>query len=447
VTTFDPTGLVAGGRLGPQVLGHQGPRLVVDDSHIDKEFDHNTGTYICPLDRVFTEPRNPVIVFGTPNVSVILPDGQGGWDRFAAFMAYRKKSFITSTKGRVQAGVFFELFDAPDYAVLALREALETLVGTKKVSCARSVALALHRAGFTAGGKSLARVFRPSRLAAILWRNGLAYQGLHIELRIIQTHQSVSDHFVSVWKREANTAPRLVQKYYADDTHGRAPVFEAAVETLPMSDELWTHDGPRADLGVSIPSDLGVNLGYVFGEQPEFVVRLPEPINDPQLSQTLTPFPGKLDRITKLKKYVLFSWPVVWFMGRNLSVRTEWIKDVPVRALVAMLRRSPSPDRNAAFVYNFTLTATELRLKRLLNDNGRDQKVIAWLLAKHVLQARYKKLCLAGEVWGYGSDDVTIYLSGNSGTYKPDDPRTMAAAELLGEMFQTRVVVVARPEA
>lgn len=447
MTFFSPEGLVKGGRIGPQILGHQGPRLVVDDSHIEKEFDHNTGLWICPLDRVFTEPRNPVIVFGVPNVAVILPkEDNTGWDRFAAFMAWRQKSFIADTKGRVQAGVFFELFNAPRYAVVALREALGTLVGTRKASCAHSVALALHRAGFTSGGKSLRLIYRPSHLAAVLWRNGLEYQGAHIALRIIQTHQSISDHFVSVWKREANTGPRLVQKYYTDSTHGRAPVFEAAAETLPMTDELWTDGGQWADLGVSIPSNLGVNLGYLFGEQPEFVVRLPVPIDDDRLPETLKPFPGELDRITKLKKYILFSRPVVWFMRKHLAARTEWIQGVPVRALVAMLRRSPGPERDEAFVYNFTLSNTELRLKRLLNDNGRDQKIIAWLLAKHVLQARYKKQCLAGEVWGYNETDDTIVicLSGNSGTFKPDDERVAVAAELLGQMFQAKVQIVTR---
>lgn len=447
MTTFSSAGLVKGGRIGPQILGHQGPRLVVDDSHIEKEFDHATGLYVCPLDRVFTEPRNPVIVFGTPNVSLILPnEDKTGWDRFAAFMVWRQKSFVADTKGRVQAGIFFELLEAPDEAVAALRQALGTLVGTRKASCAHSVAIALQRAGFTSGRLPLSRIYRPSRLAAILWRNGLEYRGQHIELRIIQTHQSVSDHFVSVWKREANTGPRLVQKYYTDGTHGRAPVFEAAAETLPMTDEPWTSDGPRADLGVSIPSNLGVNLGYLFGEQPEFVVRLPQPIDDPRLPETLKPFPGKLDRVTKAKKYILFSPPVVWFMRQHLAARTEWIEQVPVSALVAMLRRSPSPERNEAFVYNFTLSRTELRLKRLLNNNGRDQKIIAWILAKHVLQARYKKQCLAGEVWGYNETDdcIVICLSGNSGTFKPEDERVAAAAELLGEMFQTKVRIVTR---
>ncbi len=447
MTTFNHHGLVDGGRIGPQVLGHQGPRLVVDDSHIDKEFDDNTGLWICPLDRVFTRPDNPVIVFGTPNTALILPnETYTSWDRFAAFMFWRQESFVTDTKGRVQAGVFFELSNAPAEAVSALREAVNSLVGTRKASCAHSVALALHRGGFTSGGKSLRWIYRPSRLASTLWRNGLEYNGVTVELRIIQTHKSVPDHFVSVWRREANSGPRLVQKYYADTPHGKAPVFEAASETIEMSDELWATDGPRANLGVSIPSGIGVNLGYVFGEQPEFVVQLPRYIDNSRLQEPLKAFPGKLDRVTKLKRYVLFSPPVIWFMRKHLVASTEWIEGVPVRALTAMLHRSPGPDRQVAFTYNFVLTTTEIRLKRLLNNNGRDQKVIAWLLAKHVLLSGWRKnVVLAGEIWGFLEDDaIVICLSGDSGTYKPNNERVIAAQETLSQMFQTKVIIATR---
>ena len=447
MTMFNPAGLVQGGRIGPQILGHQQPRLVVDDSHIDQEFDPSTNLWVCPLDRVFTHPQNPVIVFGVPNVALILPnEARDGWDRFAAFMFWRQASFIADTKGRVQAGIFFELSDAPAQAVTALREAIGTLEGTRKASCAHSVALALHRAGFSTGGKSPRWIYRPSRLASTLWRNGLEYRGQHIELRIIQTHSSVSDHFVWVWKREANSIPRLVRKYYANSQHGRAPVFEAASETIEMSDDLWNTTGTRANLGITVPSRLGTNLSYIFGEQPEFVVQLPQALDDPRLPETLKPFPGKLDRITWLKKNILFSRPVIWFMRKHLATRIDWIGAVPVRALIPMLRQSPGPDRDEAFVYNFTLSRTELRLKRLLNDNGRDQKIIAWLLAKHVLQAQYKNQALAGEVWAYTDEDgsIVVCLSGNSGTFKPEDERVTAAVEILGRMFQARVEVVTR---
>lgn len=444
---FNASGLVRGGRIGPQILGHQQPRLVVDYSHIEQEHDPDTDLWVCPLDRVFTGQQNPVIVFGVPNVALILPnEARDGWDRFAAFMFWRQASFTTDAKGRVQAGIFYELSDAPEEAVIALRGATKTLEGTRKASCAHSVALALHRAGFTTGGKSPRRIYRPSRLASTLWREGLEYQGRRVSLRIIQAHASASDHFVRVWKREANSLPRLVRKYYTDGSHGKAPVFEAAAETIEMSDELWNAAGSRAKLGISVPSRLGTDLSYIFGEQPEFVVQLPQAIDDPRLPENLKPFPGKLDRVTWLKKNILFSPPVVRLMQRHLSARIEWIGAVPVRALTAMLRRSPGPEREAAFVYNFTLSSTELRLKRLLNNNGRDQKVIAWLLAKHVLQARHKDQALAGELWAYVGDDnaIVLRLSGNSGTFKPEDDRVAAAAEILGQMFQTRVEVVAR---
>jgi hypothetical protein len=446
MTTFSLSGLVRGGRVGPQVLGHQGPRLVVDRSDVTSQLDESTGLYVCPLDQIFVRPESPIIVFGTPNVALVMPnDERTGWDRFAAFMFWRQKSFVARTKGRVQAGVLFELLDLPTTAIVALNDAIRTLVGTRKASCAHSVALALHGAGFTSGGRTLKRIYRPTRLASILWRGGLEYQGKPVQVRPIQTRQSVADHFVSVWRRELNSLVRLYQKYISRSApHGAAPVFDPAAESVEVTNDLWAGDGPRISVGVSIPSNLGVNLGYVLGEQPEFVVRLPSPLEAPCLQEPLPPFPGELDFATKLKKRVLFSRPVVWFMRHHLVSRVEWIREVPLEAVPQMLRRSPGPDHATAFVYNLVITRTEVRLKRLRNDNGRDQKFVNWMLAKHVLLSGYSPdVVLPGEVWCYmDGDDLVVCLSGNSGTYKPDEARVRAAVAPLSTMFGVRVVMV-----
>lgn len=446
MTTFSLRGLTRGGRVGPQVLGHQGPRLVADRSDVQSQLDEGSGLYVCPLDQIFVRPESPIIVFGVPNVALVTPNSdRSGWIRFAAHMFWRKETFITDTKGRIQAGVLFELLDLEPEALDALNDAMESLVGTRKASCAHSVALALHRAGFTSGGRTLKRVYRPSRLASILWRGGLEFRGTPVQVRPIQTRQAIADHFVSVWRRELNSIIRLYQKYISrSDRHGSAPVFDPASESVEAND-LWAAEGPRIRVGVSIPSGLGVNLGYVLGEQPEFRVPLPKPLEDPLLQESLPPFPGDdLDFVTKLKKRVLFSKPVVWLMRHHLVSRVEWIDDVPLSAVPQMLRLSPGPDRDTAFVYNLVITGTEVRLKRLRNNNGRDQKFVNWMLAKHVLLSGYSPdVVLPGEVWAYmDGDELVICLCGNSGTYKPDEGRVRAAVAPLSEAFNVRVELV-----
>lgn len=443
-------GLVQGGRIGPQVLGHQQARFVIDRSDVERVFDEASGLWVCPLDRIFISPLSTFIVFGTPNVALVVPNREvTGWDRLAAFMFWRTRSFVADTKGRVQAGIFYELVGLPPNAIEALRHAMQSLIGTRKASCAHSVALALHRAGFTSNGSSLRWVYRPSRLSSILWRNGLEYKGKPIEVRIIQTNKAVSDHFVSVWKREYNSAVRLIRKLFTKGHHAPAPVFTPAEESVEMSDAAWTGNRAKIDLGVGLASSIGVNLSYVFGEQPVFVARLPEPLDDERLATPLQSFPGTLDRVTKLKKHVLFSKPVIWFLRKHLVARTQWLRGIRACAAVGMLRQSPGPHRQQAFVYNFVLTGTELRLKRLENRNGRDQKFVNWMLAKHVLLAGYSKdVRLAGEVWCYkGPDgDLVVRMSGDSGTYKPNVERAEAAAALLGKLFDAKVEIVPRQE-
>jgi hypothetical protein len=442
VAEFSGSGLVLGGRIGPQVLGHQGARWVVDRSDVASKLDEASGLCVYPLDQVFIRPEAPIIVFGTPNVSLVMPSAdRSGWERFAAFMFWRQKSYVASTKGRVQAGVFFELTELPEKAVEALHEAINGLVGTRKASCAHSVALALHRAGFTSSVCSLKRVYRPSRLASVLWRGGLEYKGVPVKIRIIQTRQSISDHFVSVWKRELKSGVRLLQKCFKR-SHGSAPLFDPADESIEMSHDLLEGCGPKVDLGISVPSSVGVNLGYIFGEQPEFVVKLPSTVaGDP-----LVPFSGKLNFWSKLKQRVLFSRPVVRVLRRHLVSRVDWMSGASIDTLPAVMRRSPGPERSQAFAYNFVVTRHELRLKRLTNDNGRDRKFVNWLLAKHVLIAGYDPaVMLSGELWCYldQAGKLVVCLSGNSGTYKPSQERVEAIVKPLSEMFDARVEMVA----
>jgi hypothetical protein len=308
----------------------------------------------------------------------------------------------------------------------------------------------LHYAGFTSGGKTLRTVYRPSQLAARIWQHGLEYHGKPVDIQFIQTRQAVSDHFVAVWKREYTSPGRLYRKYFSHShTRSGAPIFDPRDETMPMDTSAWS-DPCTTKIGIGRPSDsIGVNLGYVLGEQPVFVCRLTN-CDAPELEQPLLPFPGKLDRQTRLKKYLLFSRPVIAFLRRNLESNTEWFSNIPNQAIPAMLRTSPEPNRQDAFVYNYVLTGNELRIKRLLNNNGHDNRFVNWLLAKHVLLSGYSRdVRLAGELWRYDDpvDGLTIFISPESGTYKPDEARVLIAAVKLAEFYGVKVVPITREQA
>lgn len=472
VSGFPTKGLVGNGRVGPQVLSNRGARWVLDTS--DCIAVDGDDLLACPLDQVFDRPRNPVIIVGSPNMSVILPNGEGGWSRFAAYMFWRKHSHWAKTtppgdesQGRVQAGLWFELLDAPEEAVQALRCALRSLVGTKKASCAHTLALALHHAGFATGtGKSLRWLYRPTRLTRILWTEGLSWNGKPVELRPIQAGpMSISDHVVGAWLTERNSPSRAVQKQYCPpEPTGRAPSFPPRTETIPLKD-LWTADPgePRVRVGVSVPTRTGANLAYTLGQQPIFVVELPDDAHMEKVGEPLQAFPGELDRITWLKKNVLFRKLIVRLVRSQLMDRVDWLGEVPVSGVAEMLKLSPGPDREGAFVYNYVATSKLMFLTRLTNATSRTavlgqwrgklldrlNRFIEWVMAKHVLVSGHDlDVRLPGELWAHRNPDgiITVNISGNSGTYKPHDRRLRDGAQRLRSVLPTYINVVRATE-
>ncbi|HSX01451.1 MAG TPA: hypothetical protein VLF67_04380, partial [Candidatus Saccharimonas sp.] len=345
----------------------------------------------------------------------------------------------------VQAGILFELRNLPPKAVEALRHQMELKKGKRTASCAHAHAQVLAGAGFTCGGTSLRRVYRPSKLAALIWQHGLEYGGQPVELRLVQTGASTPDHFLNVWRNEVTSPARAIAKQYARAGAAHAaPLFEPlATEPAPPAQ---SGTGRPVRVGVSLPSKLGMYLGFLWGERPIFYAETPESPMAPELGTPLQSFPGKLDRVTKLKKHILFSRPVIWFINRHVVRSIAWDEGVPAGSIAAMLRRSPGTDRQTAYVYNYALTGTDVRISRLANDNGRDRKFINWILAKHVLLSNYSRdVRASGEMWctlnEAGSPIVCLNL--NSGTYKPSDERLEPTAQYLGALFGTPVVAVA----
>lgn len=284
---MDDSGLRTGHRIGPQLLGRRGSRMVVDASHVPTKVDKGTGLVLFPIDGVFTDPRTVFLGFGKPNTYLVVPraadDPKGvGWNKFAAFLFWRKPSFVADTKGRVQAGVLFE------------------------------------------------------------------FRGLSAE----------------------------------------------AIASL---------------------------------------------------SEPLRPFPGKLNRVTKLKKYVLFSKPMVYLIRSHIMAEVDYYDGQPARKVIDMLQPSESPDVETAFKYNLVLTGTQVFLTRLENRNGRDWQKINWILAKHVLISGYDPdVRFSGEVWRHSNEHgvTTLYLNGDSGTYKPDDARLEPAVQYAASTFGLPVEAV-----
>ncbi|HEU5122070.1 MAG TPA: hypothetical protein VFT59_04440 [Candidatus Saccharimonadales bacterium] len=447
--TVDLTGLASSARVAPTTLGRRGSRLVYDLSHaIPTAIDPRSGLPFCPVQGVFGNPNAVFLGFGTPNVFTMIPkrDEGDGWNKFTAFMFWRQQSYVASITDRMQVGVYYELRGLPTEAVDAIRREMYAQQGRRTISCANANARVLHAAGFRLGnGRSLKDVVRPSRLAALIWEYSLTFKGEPVEIRVIEAGREVGDHFVAVWLKELTSLCRTVKKKFMrhNTTVHVAPTFDVQ-RSESISLHRWTNADGYTTVSISRPSSFGVWLGFVLGQRPIFEAKLGKPLDAPELLAPLSPFPGKLSKVTKLKKYVLFSRPAIRWMRGHIAKSFDAYPSIPRRAVAEMLRRSEGKAREDAFIYNVVVTGTSVRITRLENRNGRDRKFINWVLSKHLMVSGYDPdTRFAGELWCYEENgELTIFLTRDSGSYKPGSERLEPLARYLSEFFGVPVRAV-----
>lgn len=445
---MDAEGLTGTVRVSPQILGKRGSRLVFDASSVPTKVDPATQLTLFGIESVFTDDNAVFLGFGKPNTFLVVPrsatsEKGPGWDKFAAFMFWRKKSFVANTKGRVQAGILFELRDLPTETIEQLRIEMQKQSNKRGPSCAHANAHVLDRAGFTSGGRRLIHTYRPSKLAGVIWSNGLELNGKPVDLRVVQTGERVSDHFLSVWRKEVTSVGRSVAKKFNKEDHTPAPLVESSPQA-DLSDAKWQGENKMA-VGISRPSSLGAHLSFVLGEHIIYHTWPKEKLDAPELDSPLQSFPGKLNAVTKLKKYILFSRPSIWFIRRHLEATTERYEELPSGVIVDMLRISETSDHETAFKYNLVMTSDEIRITPLENRNKRDINRLNWILSKHVLVSGYHPdVRYACEIWRCLDDngESVIYMNSDSGTYKPGPERKAPATEFISKTYDVRVIAI-----
>ncbi len=446
-------GLTEGATLKTETLFSSSPQLVVNASHVQVvEFE---GLPIIPLAEVFSDPQAAFIGFGKPNVFLALPhqahqphqvEGEPGWDKFAAFMFWRKRSFVANTKGRVQGGVFVQMCDLPARAITELHATMRAQQGRRTITCANATGKVMSASGFTSNGKSLARKVRPMTLAQTIWDGGLEFDGEALELRFIKTNPgTLDDHFAGVLRKEWTSPFRAIVKLvHSNKSTAKAP----KLEPRPLSPLIVeSHDDAnQLELRMGRPSKLAVLLGRQWGEHPIFEARLnPEilDINSPAFSELASPleaYPGTLDLVSRLKRYVLFSRPVVKVIRAQMAREMNSLGRLAGPVLVGMFQRGT---KGNPFLYNVIITGTSARMARLENRTEKDVAKANWLLAKHVLLSGYDPdVRFAGEIWVEDTDSgQRLWINNNSGTYKPTPQQAEAAARFLRQLTNVDVAV------
>lgn len=451
---LNPTGLGDCVHPGLHRLGLRGSRVIyrADTDKLQTTIDPASGLRLFPIEEVFLDHTSVLIGCGDPNaaISVYRQDGLkgAGWYKYSAFMFWRQPAYIAHTKGRLQSGLYLELRGLPTEARESLWLAMGYLQGRRGPSCAKLNAEVLAIAGFTLGnGKPINQAIRPSRHVSLLWQHGIAYKGQPVDSRIVLTgDKGVGDHMKSTWLKEVTAPGRTVRKIYtADKGHVSAPVFDER-QVDQIDSERWL--GHPVTISVNRPSRLGANLTFLFGQQPVYTVALDSLGHVEELSKPLQPFPGKLDRVTKVKKHILFSRPVIAAIRRSRHHSVDVFRDIPAGAAIDMLTPSIGPDHDTAALYNCVVTLNsdgqgEARITPLKNldatsQNDRVVKAVNWILAKHVLISGYDpQTVTACELWCYRNEtgQLVVRFNDNSGTYKPDDARSKALEQYLKALF------------
>jgi hypothetical protein len=442
-------GLTDGAKLKTEALFSSSSQLVVDASHVTM-VEHE-GLSVVPVAEVFSNANATFLGFGKPNVFLSVPrpataEVAAGWDRFAAFMFWRKAAFVTDTKGRVQGGVFVEMLDLPPQALVRLRQAMGDFEGRKTITCANATGRVMTQAGFTCNGRKLAYTVRPTTLAKAIWDGGLEYDGKTVVLRMIRTNSgTVSDHFLGVLKKESTSLCRAagkIVKTKAASVKTKAPVIEARpLAAAALSDQAGFK---RLELRVGRSTKLAVLLQQQLGEHPIFEAQLDPDLADingehfSELRSALKAYPGKLGTASKLKRYLLFSRPVVKVVRHQMAAKMDSLGRLPGPVMVDMFQSGPAA---SPFLYNVVITGTSARMTRLENRTDKDVDKANWVLAKHVLLSGYDPdVRYAGEIWVEDTDaGRVLHLNDNSGTYKPTRQQAEAAARFLQQLTDVPV--------
>lgn len=419
---------------------------------------------VFKIDHVFTGMDEIFLGFGKPNTYLTVPDGKGGYQKFAGKSLRRAPSTIEDTRGWVQSGILVRFKNLPPHAAERLRAAMERHNGKKYWTCVNANLRVMEDAGFAAGDKKLSRIYFPYQLMRALLNNALTFEGKPVECEVIRTTPlSVERYTRSIiwaevttfWRHFKKTRVggvvstvlswpgRLFAKLFGSKTQSAPPPVTVEVAPALPSDVPYHED---LLVRASQASVTGRIFRRIWGPHALFEAQQSRVNVDQYLKRALTPFPQKRPGwLTRLKKRVLFSRPVIWMIRRLLAPRFVEIGIHDERDIYDMLRTHSDSAPN---IYNMVITRkppevpggnpiTRMILARITVGS----KIVDWILSKHVLMSGYLATetgaeeypVWAGESWK--TPQGRLKMRGNSGTYRPEDEDTNGAVAFTQEVF------------
>lgn len=397
--------------------------------------------------------------FGKPNAYLTVPDGEGGYVKFAGKSLKRAPSVKEDTRGWVQSGILVRMIGLPSHAAEKLRAAMDKHHGIKYWTCVNANLRVMEDAGFSAGPRKLSSIYFPYSMAAYLLKHGLEFEGKPVKLEVVRTttmdmeayaRSVIAAEFMTFCRHgertlEAKAKVSRVWKAVAAVVHAPGRVYRTFVPAKPV-DPLVCEVAPPlpADLAyeggfqvkASMPSPIGIFLRQFIGAHTmtEGTQTRVDPLQ--YFHRKLRPFPqANPNFVTRMKKRLLFSRPMIKFLRWIMANRYVELGAVNERDIYDMLRTDSPKKRN---VYNLVIT----NLRIIVVRTSVRMRIIDWVLSKHLLASGYlgtedddcvEYVLFAGETRKVV--DGRIVLNGDSGTYQPTEEEVLAAGEFMSAVF------------
>jgi hypothetical protein len=437
-------------------------------SHVDAVVDASSirqqtvqGLRVMRISDLFSGKNEIFLGFGLPNVYLTVPDGKGGYEKFAAKSFKRAPSVVEDTRNFVQSGIILRLLNLPEHAAEKLRAAMRVHHGTKYMTCVNANLRVLEDAGFTSGTRKLSSIYLPYGLLRYLLSHGLEFEGKAVELQVVRATQANMESYArKIIAAELMTFRRHGQRMLdAKSQKSKGWSAARAVITAPFkligavgglvgfksAPEVISREvAPALPADVDYHSDFTVKLSQAsatgtilrqFWDSHALFTSEQSRVNPfDYFSERLQPFPQKNPNFaTRLKKRLLFSKFVIKLIHKVLAPSYADLGLKSERDIYDMLRTDSANNSNK---YNLVITAKKIIVARTTVAI----KIIDWLLSKHVLASGYDPdVLFAGEVWK--DTDGVIHMNDNSGTYQPGEKELSAAALYMQAVFTHLKVV------
>lgn len=409
------------------------------------------------------KPGVMAINFGCPNVATfVTEEGENGsvqTIKVDAKSLKREPMHFHPTNGKMQSGVFLVPTNLPAEALNRFKAAAHALEGRADITCVNTNCRVLKEAGFSIEGVAMDGVILPNTLMEhLLFRHVFYTDSNGVKSRVHFDVINTTAHTLETFFENVDTAvvgTRLRHRRRNADTPEQSQARGVAAKALIAEEaRRLAEAGPvpeidveylkRRKVNISVPSFFGDLAARVWGRHTIYELdlsdkwesiktafeRLAEQKGEPV---ELRAFPhAQPSRLTRLKRDIFFSGPVVRFLRRHMMGRVDTI-DLHAQDIFNHLKSTQGQRLNYAVV-NGKMVVSKVQANAG-NDN-RVRQAADWALSKHAILANREGVYCSGEMW-YDEAHNRFMMNSDSGTYIPSSGRVELVAQLANEVFES----------